>query len=108
VYQGTVYKHVLHHNNWLLDTCLHKELDLAGLERWRWRLSTIDNFYGPHYSVKDNFFPGKEAENGAFSVVRMERRQGKTFDIVELEEAILFMRTKGFSFSEIFVLWFGW
>jgi hypothetical protein len=43
-----------------------------------------------------------------FSVVRMERQQGNTFDIVELEEAILFKMKKDFSFSEIFVLWFGW
>ncbi len=51
-----VYRHVLNHNGLFLGTCLHKKLDLAGLERWRWRLPQYYNFYGSQYSVKENFF----------------------------------------------------
>ncbi len=53
-----------------------------------------DNFYGSQYSVKDKFFFWEKKQKMVlFSIVRMERRQGKTFDIVELEEAILFTMT---------------
>jgi len=40
-----------------------------------------------------------------FSILRTERRQGKTFDIVELEEAILFMMTN--AFPSVSYLFFG-